>query len=1308
MTERFGPPKATFFDLADLDDFVVGPVAYGGRSFLTEILSAEITKKKNVLDSGRMRLAVTADWKKFLATDQASHSPRIVVLSQTNQTRIANSLSPDREGGAFLVESVRPSHDSSGKQTIDISGLGVMALLKKWKVWRPVGAETIFSTTVATAAAAPAMTTVAVGAPAGNNSVVVASDAGMDVGDELRITMNGDAGIHVTKITALDVGGPNITQYANDLLANADAGNAVETRTAVIHVADATDFQPGMLIEITMDNAAVHRATIVSKTEDDIITIDSGLTAVAAVGKPVKSYDYSLPATDDVTQIIGNAPPWQVQFQTGSGTASGTSHAPRGESVLDLLMDTAQRSNEFFRYELGAGVAPFKRFRWRRSADSSGITLVAPSSQAAINTADSNVNQGIIHRISAETVRNPVTRLYPFGGDGAISLANVSEIGYLKATVEGYVIFLSDDPYQPDYIQYTQGVNNFGVLEETATFGHITLSDKPNLAELQAASDALVHEAIAYISKNQERVVYTVECILHKPLYPGQTVAVQNDRIEPLVSESTLYVQEVTEYLDKGVIRSRLVLTKEPHDLMTTGRALGQQLKATAAALRRGSGGGALTIIGGSGGEGGEHDHLDYLKGDGSRPLTGNLAVNAGVTIDGVDLSAHVANADAHHLRAAASNSGIIVNFDGQLIGVNLNVVGSGLEINSGLKVKPTPVSGLEVLSTGLQLADTLAGAGLTISGKVLNVTLAANSGLSVAADSLALGGPSSISTATGNTVSGATHTHFVNAFSDGINNANQLAKFDTNGKVTLAGAGVGVAADTISALKVQARAIDDISLYIKRLTGQTASMWRVEDTDGSALMLLTGTGDLESGKQGFVSGLTGWQIAANGDAEFNNVFVRGELHASVFVADEMHATGGTMAVLTTAKVAENITAFDNILPAMGLTFPLVLQASYATGLCYFAANQIIRIKFMGAISSGGPLDLYDIYVQVQSVTSNNDRDMANGNPGTHDVVCVRKWGGATGVVIPPGTATVKWGRAGGGVGAYTGGMILTSDLNQSPYLDVFTVDASIGTANTWTAPPMVKPRVRVGNLDGVLGLSEQWGIAMGTDLSSTALDAKYIVASDLQFKLNHVDMSLYRAGERTISLNDDGINVFVEQPFVEDYRAVNFRDASNRIVGYLAGYTDIGGFSDVRGIDMGGRSVFANIPATLGLFATNTGSIRSATFSLAAHTTGTNAILISDYLQVRGGLNVGNVNDSPVAGRIQATDSIMTDGGLTVGNRTSLPGGTGVLRFAERSVGVNQPPSNFADLFLVSVGGIQQLRIRFENGSTATLATAF
>ncbi len=50
-------------------------------------------------------------------------------------------------------------------------------------------------------------------------------------------------------------------------------------------------------------------------------------------------------------------------------------------------------------------------------------------------------------------------------------------------------------------------------------------------------------------------------------------------------------------------------------------------------------------------------DHPQYLLADGTRALTGNMAVDPGVTIDGVDISVHAANVDAHHSEVHVVNS---------------------------------------------------------------------------------------------------------------------------------------------------------------------------------------------------------------------------------------------------------------------------------------------------------------------------------------------------------------------------------------------------------------------------------------------------------------------------------------------------------------------------------------------------------------------------------------------------------------------------------------------------------------------------
>lgn len=63
-----------------------------------------------------------------------------------------------------------------------------------------------------------------------------------------------------------------------------------------------------------------------------------------------------------------------------------------------------------------------------------------------------------------------------------------------------------------------------------------------------------------------------------------------------------------------------------------------------------------------------------FLKLDGSRTLTGNLAVSPGIGIDGVDISAHAVDPDAHHIRATAGD-GISAIGALQVVAVDSSVV---------------------------------------------------------------------------------------------------------------------------------------------------------------------------------------------------------------------------------------------------------------------------------------------------------------------------------------------------------------------------------------------------------------------------------------------------------------------------------------------------------------------------------------------------------------------------------------------------------------------------------------------------------
>ena len=1006
--------------------------------------------------------------------------------------------------------------------------VGVAAAGNTVQLWPPGG----------TGAHAPVSTTVAIGAPHGMDAATLASVSGMVVGDEVRIRtgLNNDGPWFSGRITSIDPPGaphPNTVQFVPDITQDAAVGNSVEVRAASLRVYDVTGFTEGQRIVIAMNGGGTKETVIVEASGDDLtVSFRDGLTAAASIGNAVTAYDYGARTTADVSQVMDNAPEWTVAFETGNGSAQGTSFTPKGESVFDILLSIAERTGEFFRYTLDASGIPTKRLDWRRTPDSSGVTLILYDSDeyARQRANELDATKGAAFSIRKTSAFPLVTRIYPSTGDQAITLASCSDEALLYAAVEGCTVHISEDFYEPDYIENAGAVANpkIGVHSLRETYGDISLDDAGNTEQLVAACDQLLFSAVQALLQAQLREFYTVEAYIPVAIKPGQTVKIENaTAVTPTVSTAVDYIViEVRERQVNGRSRTELVVSNMLGLRRTAMNVLGQTLRSTTQALRRlGSGTGSGTSVSVTGGVVGQHVHTEYLPIGGGVELVGDMPVYQGVTIDGVDISAHAANPDAHHASVTLLDQGL--RLIGQAVGLRLSPQNPALTIKSavgaeGLSLLLQSPSGLESTASGLALADGTAGEGLRMVGKVLGLDLASPSGLLITGDKLLLataGGDLSAVTVNGLNATG--HAHRIINTSDGQTSPSTLLRSGASGDLRLGGLSIGAAWTGSEALLVQPAYASQTAARLKGAVSQSAPLWRVENSAGQALLLATAAGDLESGNPGFVSGLTGWQISADGTAEFNNMFIRGELHATVFVADEMHATGGTLAVMTAAKVAAPVGANDNKMPATGAAFVLNVAGSWDTGLSYFAAGDVLRIKTMSRV--GGGLDLYDIWLTVESVGALTGRDLANGNPGWFPTTVTRRYGGAVAVFIPAGSAVVKWGRTGQTAGSFTGGLILTSDLNLSPYIDIFTVPSD-QTPATWANPQasavLPTPRVRVGNLDGVLGLPVQWGMAAGTNLSDTSTAARYIIASNLQIRTNNVDQSIYKNGVEVIRLN--------------------------------------------------------------------------------------------------------------------------------------------------------------------------------------------
>jgi hypothetical protein len=1304
MPRAWGETKAYFYTL-DLTQIEVGADDYYDAVVDNSVEWIRIVSQ---IGSGRATFYATSTWTNWLIPG------RICVI--TKELGGYSGLPTERVIACFIMEDVEP-YTRDGMSYIDVSGRGIEALLTRETVWSPIGEENIIAAELTEDVAAPITTAVAVGAPPGNDAVTLDSIAGMAVDDEIRIRMGSlnDGDYHVARIIAVEPDGTpaNTIQFIPDLPLVGAIDNTVIVRKTTLSLDTVAEMAVNQRVEIILNDTSTFETVIVEiSTAEKKIVVEDGLTGAADTGNVVSAYDYGSRTTTDVTQIMQHADDWSVTFQTGNGTAEGTAHTPRGESVFDLLTATAERTGEFFRTVALSSSVPTYELEWRRTPDSQSVSLIMYDTDEHARQVTDEVNplKGAAFSLRGKRSAPLITRIYPSGGDQVVSLRYCTQDALDYAISKGCTVELSADFYIPDSVRLNAGVTAYGVREIRETFGDISVSEAGNLAELQAASDNLLYSAVHRLLEASDRQYYTVEAYTAVPIRVGSTIRIENNtRVAPSTVSTTDYVVlEATDRMTNGRPRCRLVLSDIGGQRRTAVQGVAQTIRGLVLGQRRvgGSGGSTRSISISAPAAPGAHDHTEYLKTDGTTTLTGNLAVAAGVTIDGVDISEISGSA---HDPVTAGNDGISVT--GQAVSWRISTDSPGLYIRTapyqGASVLLQEPSGLTINGAGLALNDNIAGAGIKIAGKVLAIDLPTHSGLTTATDQLVIGTPSAVSAASTNLVTGTTHTHQVSA-SASPGAASQLLKTDANGYLQLQSLGVGTAPDGTTALKLASPAATWHALLMRQRSDQIAPMLRIENNAGQALVLLTSTGDLESGYPGFASGLRGWQIqGSTGDAEFNNVRVRGELHATTFVADEMHATGGTMILATATTVARGYAGVGGtlgVINSVGAS-DVFVTASYNTGLCYFAVGDIIRVKPMGEIAGGGSLYLPDIYLEVGSISSIYDRNLAQGKAGYYRLICTRRSGGHNGFSVPVGAAVVRWTTTVGYAPAptehsiYKGQMLLTADLSQSPYIDVFTVDATRprlslsgsswpGSGETRT-PPGIKPRVRLGNLDGVLGLSEQWGIAAGTDLTDTAATAKYIVASEQGVILRNVQLDIYSGASVAIKLNPtDGIRLLNSDNVYAADRSLKWVTAAGTGIGVVSAMQDASGN---RFIEMG-------INPTYGFTELTAAGIQIEKFASGV-----------DPERIHLNADLVTAPDVSITGAAYASEGLAAGGALSLSATATAPGdnnGRGRILLQE-STGASTPAAGHVTLGLHTVGGVQKLYARFANGVYREIASA-
>ena len=566
---------------------------------------------------------------------------------------------------------------------------------------------------------------------------------------------------------------------------------------------------------------------------------------------------------------------------------------------------------------------------------------------------------------------------------------------------------------------------------------------------------------------------------------------------------------------------------------------------------------------------------------------TGVLKVGAGdglaVVADSVGLATGVAGdglawASAGVLKVGAGD-GISVAADA--VAVNSTVARSTWPVNAGMGLTDGGNLAAAGITLNVAVANTGA-AGLSVEANAVRLTSSSNPGAAAAVLATDAAGKVQLVTAqvTGTIYAdGAIDLGTDTLYEDAsylyiagtkpLNVGSSMLVVDGAASVV----GIGVTPDGAATLDVKAKTNSDHTVRVTQKSGQTGRLWRIEDTGGDELIVLDSQGNLQSGQPGFVSGLTGWQITPTGTAEFNNVWVRGELHASIFVMDEFHSNGGTFVTATAGKL-ENDAVLSNTSDvattncrstAFAETFISYRYNSTETGdnaarsienwievtdppsghAILFTRGQILRCKtFTGT-------DVYDLWLRVNSTEDMTDyyRYRVQVMSGTY-------------TTLPAGAAVIRYGEEGDGL------ILQTADLNYAPYLDVFTIGAE-----PWNGD--ITPHVRLGRLDGVgvpltSGI-EQYGIVAGTNLSDAT--APYFVASDRQIAQYRISSTWNDGTNNTVKIESDGhvligTNVDTAAGVAFDFDPANgvLRVGNSTYGGQILVYGDGGGVTNIDG----------------------------------------------------------------------------------------------------------------------------------------------
>ena len=409
-----------------------------------------------------------------------------------------------------------------------------------------------------------------------------------------------------------------------------------------------------------------------------------------------------------------------------------------------------------------------------------------------------------------------------------------------------------------------------------------------------------------------------------------------------------------------------------------------------------------------------------------------------------------------------------------------------------------------------------LSGGGNLTANRTITLASSSNPG---AADSIlasnASGGLQLVTLTTTGAISGATNT-----------NTTHTLGYATVGYVGF-GAYASFAANAFATMTSYALLQNNVDgrTYLNSASG-TDMRFRINNVD---TMIMDANGlNFESGKlvgsSGYVSGWagSGWRadqnlsVSGQSFAEFDNLSVRGTLSVYELVINQIRATNGTLIVSSAGKI-------DSV-SGSNWTF----EDPNASNLCAFAVNDLVIIQ---SVDVNASTIVKRIVRQVSSVSGKTITvTTASGAPAD------------TGTAVA-GDTVVRIGNTSNA--ARQGVVLITSDMSNSPYQDVI---SGVTSWADWTGG--TKTRVRMGNLSGITGTANEYGLIAGNGYTSSSSYLKLSTSGVLQNNVN----STWRSGGTTFLEIDpsSGINITIPDDAPMYSRGYSFKNSGGTNISSL------------------------------------------------------------------------------------------------------------------------------------------------------------